>query len=39
VLTADRSTARQQQIRFAPICTSIGLFVLISHENWCLGLP
>jgi hypothetical protein len=39
------STARQQQIRFvpgsvhAPICTSTGLFVLISHENWCLGLP
>ncbi len=23
----------------APICTSTGLFVLISHENWCLGLP
>jgi hypothetical protein len=39
------STARQQQIRFcsssvhAPICASTGLFVLISHENWCLGLP
>jgi hypothetical protein len=23
----------------APICTSTGLFVLISHENWYLGLP
>lgn len=23
----------------APICTSTDLFVLISHENWCLGLP
>jgi hypothetical protein len=23
----------------APICASTGLFVLISHENWCLGLP
>jgi len=43
-LTADRSTARQQQIPLhsssvhAPICTSTGLFVLISHENWCSGL-
>ena len=23
----------------APICTSTGLFALISRENWCLGLP
>jgi hypothetical protein len=23
----------------APICAPTGLFVLISHENWCLGLP
>src|SRR5438105_1559338 len=29
-----RSSSVHAQIR-----TSTGLFVLISHENWCLGLP